>query len=62
MVFTRPNRPCRMGLDSFIMQVLSFDPSPTYSFEANELEGYEANLSEGDFEFDSDIDSPDEML
>ena len=43
-------------------QVLSFDPSPTYSFEANELEGYEANLSEGDSEFDSDIDSHDEML
>ena len=48
--------------DLVARQVLSFDPSPTYSFEANELEGYEANLSEGDSEFDSDIDSHDEML
>ena len=43
-------------------QVLSVDPNPTYSFEANELEGYEVNLSGEDSEFDSDIDSHDEML
>ena len=49
-----------MGQNSFVK--FCFDPSPTYFFEANELEGYEANLSEGDSEFDSDIDSHDEML
>ena len=31
-------------------------PNPAYSVEDNELEDYEANLSEGDSDFDSDVD------
>ena len=37
-------------------EVFNPEPNPAYSVEVNELEDYEANLSGGESDFDSDVD------